>query len=151
MGRVLLTLADSSPADKKQQYIDRAKGEFQKAIELAPNDVRPWSAIVLLYAGSKETHNQALLALQDLAKQTTIDPLQRDFALARLYDYLGKPVQAQEYYRQAAAAAQAKPDAAGANEILAKAAQFFLPRLPSLAEAYARQAWPRIRPTARRN
>src|SRR5207247_155334 len=101
MGRVLLMLADSFPPDKKKQYIDRAKSEFGRAIELAPNDIRAWSASVILYAGSKDTRDQALLVLDKLEKQSTIDELQRDFTLAKLYDYLGKPAKAQSFYRQA--------------------------------------------------
>ncbi len=140
MGRVLLMLADSAPPDKKPQYLARAKSEFKRAIESAPNDVRPWSASVLLYAGSKDTADQALTVLEELAKQSSIDELQRYFALARLYDYLGQTTKAQQFYRQAATVAQAKPKDASADEVLGKTAQFFLQRAPMLAEFYARRA-----------
>ncbi len=128
LGRVLLVLAASNAPDKKTQYIEQAKKEFQRTIELAPNDVRPWSAMVLMYAGSKDTRDQAFAALDKLAQQTTIDELTRNFALAQLYDYLGRASQAQQYLRKAAAIAQANPDSARAAEVLSKTAQFYLLR-----------------------
>lgn len=140
LGRVLLMSSESLPPEEKKKYIAQAEGEFTSAIKLAPDDVRPWAASVLLYGNSPETRGRAVQVLEDFAKQDSINKLQRDLVLAQLYDYLGESSRAQYQFQQATTAAHADPKAPGAVEALGRAAQFYLPRVPALAEAYARAA-----------
>jgi len=140
LGRVLLLLSATLPPEERQKYIARAESELQIAIELAPNDVRPWAASVLMYGETAGTRDRALQILEAFARQDSLNKLQRDFILAQLYDYLGETSRAQFFYERATSAAQADPKAPGAAESLGRAAQFYLPRAPGLAESYARAA-----------
>lgn len=141
-GRVLLLLSNSPTVDKdkKEKYIDQAKNEFRRAIELTPNDVRPWAAIVMLYGESPTTRGEALKFLEDFSKQAKISELERAFVLAQLYELLGISSQAQFHYSQAAALVEANPKAAGGSRVLGRIARFYLPRVPALGERYAHQA-----------
>ena len=47
-------------AIKRKTYVEQAKNEFRRAIELTPNDVRPWAAIVMLYGESPATRERGL-------------------------------------------------------------------------------------------
>ena len=126
--------------NKKQKYVEQAKNEFRRAIELTPNDVRPWAAIVMLYGESPATRNEALQFLEDFSKQAKISELERAFVLAQLYELLEIPSQAQFYYSQAATLLEANPKAAGASRVLGRVARFYLPRVPALGELYAHRA-----------
>lgn len=145
LGRVLLMLAESLKPDggrdtERRQYIAEAEKAFQSAITLAPSDIRPWAASVMLYGTTADSQDDAVKVLENFAKQESISKLQRYSALAQLYEYLGKPVESQYYFQQATSAAQADPKAPGASETLGRSAQFYLPRVPALAETCARAA-----------
>lgn len=140
LGRVLLLLSNSSTGDEKQKYVERAKNEFRRAIELTPNDVRPWAAIVMLYGESPATRSQALQFLEDFSKQAKISERERTFVLAQLYELLEIPSQAQFYYNQSATLLEADPKAAGAGRVLGRVARFYAPRIPALGELYAHRA-----------
>ena len=140
LGRVRLLLSNSADGDKKQKYVDQAKGEFRRAIELTPNDVRPWAAIVMLY-GESRGYPQRSSAVPRGTLQTGKDQRTRAnvFVLAQLYDMLGISSQAQFYFNQAATLIEANPKADGATGFLA-ASRFYSSRVPALGEMYAR--WP---------
>jgi exosortase len=141
LGRVLLLFADSAPtADEKQKNIEQAKTEFRRAIDLAPTDVRPWAAIAMLYGQSPSARDEARQFLDDFSKQSKIGELERTFVLAQLYDMLGSPADAQTYYSRATAILESNPKAPGAGRVLGRAAKFYLPRVASLSETYARRA-----------
>ncbi len=143
LGRVLLMRSNSAPDDQKEQKkkdIDQAKEEFRRAIELSPTDIRPWAAIVMLFGESPETQSEARPFLEELSKQAKISELERAFVLAQLYEMLNVPSQAHSHYNKAVALVEADPKAAGANRVLGRAARFYLPRVPVLAETYARRA-----------
>ena len=139
LGRVLLMRANASPVDQKQKDVDLATQEFRRAIELAPNDVRSWSSIVILYGESPATRGEAQSFLEELSKQANISELDRTFVLAQLYEKLSMPSQAQSYYNQAAAIVEADPKAVDRNRVLGRIALFYLPRVPALAETFARR------------
>jgi predicted Zn-dependent protease len=140
LGRVLLVLAQSSPAAGKKDLESQAESEFRRSIQLAPNDVRPWVSAILLFANSSVSRDRALAMAQELASQENIDKLQRDFALAQLYEQLNAPMQANHFYQQSIAAAESHSNASMAAEVFRRAAQFYVAKVPSLAETYARRA-----------
>jgi exosortase len=140
LGRVLLLRANSAPDDQKQKLVDQAKAEFRRAIELAPNDIRPWAATVMLYGESAATRQQALQVLEEFAKEVKITDLERDFVLGQLYDSLGVPSRAQFYFNHAVSLLEADPKAEGAGRVYGRAARFYLPRVPAFSETYARRA-----------
>lgn len=141
LGRVLLLFADSAPtADEKQENTRQAKAEFQRAIDLEPNDVRPWAAIAMLYGQSPSARGQARQLLEEFSKQSKISELERTFVLAQLYDMLGSSADAQSYYSRAAAIIERSPKTPGAERVLGRAAKFYLPRVASLSETYAHRA-----------
>ncbi len=140
LGRVLLLLSNTSSGDEKQKYVEQAKNEFHRAIELAPNDVRPWAASVMLYGESPATRKQALQVLEDFSKQTKINELERNFVIGQLYDSLGISSQAQFYFNRSATLLEANPKTAGGSRVLGRTARFYLPRVPALGELYARRA-----------
>jgi exosortase len=139
LGRVKLMLSNSSTENQKQKLVEEAKAEFQRAIELAPNDVRPWAGSVMLYSESPATRDQALKTLEEFSKQAKINELERNFVLAQLYDLLGLPAKAQHFFSQAGAIVEADPKAKGGARVLGRAARFYISRAPVLAELYARR------------
>jgi exosortase len=142
LGRVLLLLSDSSTGDQKTKYDEQSKTEFKRAIELSPNDVRPWATIVTLYSESRnrEDHDQALQVLKDFTKQTTFKELERNFVAGQLYELLKDYSDAQLYYNQAATFLEANPKTVGGSRVLGRVARFYLSRVPPLAELFARRA-----------
>jgi tetratricopeptide (TPR) repeat protein len=142
LGRVLLLLSDSSTGDQKTKYDERSKTEFKRAIELSPNDVRPWATIITLYSESRnrEDHDKALQLLKDFTKQTTFKELERNFVAGQLYELAKDYSDAQFYYNQAATFLEANPKAAGGSRVLGRVARFYLFRVPPLAEMFARRA-----------
>jgi exosortase len=142
LGRVLLLLSDSSSGDQKAKYDEQSKTEFKRAIELSPNDVRPWATIVTLYSEShnRKDHDHALHVLKDFTKQTTFKELERNFVAGQLYELLKDYPNAQVYYNQAATFLEANPKTAGGSRVLGRVARFYLLRVPPLAELFARRA-----------
>jgi exosortase len=139
-GRVLLMQANSQEGEQKNKSIDQANSEFRRAIELAPNDVRPWAASVMLFGQSVQTRAQALKVMEELAAQTKIDELERTFVLAQLYDLMGLTSRAQVLFQRAASVAEANTKPTSASDVLGRTAQFYYSRVPALAELYARRS-----------
>jgi tetratricopeptide (TPR) repeat protein len=88
------------------QQPEQAEQAFRKAIEVAPQDGRAYSAMFghQLRAGQGE---QARETLEQLSKQVPLGDAERAFILAQGYDLLGDAEQADAQYR---AAAKLSPD-----------------------------------------
>ncbi len=139
LARVFFMAGQSSP-DKKDEFTNKAEAEFRRAIELAPTNVAAWVAGVTFYAQTEKDPAKALQLLDQFAKQTKIDELQRNFVLAQMYEAMGFTSRAQPFYQKVAAAAEANPKAPGAGEALGKTALFYVSRVPELANLYSRRA-----------
>jgi tetratricopeptide (TPR) repeat protein len=78
-----------------------AQQEFQKAIELAPEDVRSWSGLFAfqLRRGEKEL---ARKTLDQLVERVQLEPAQRNFVLGQGHELIGDLAEAERHYREAA-------------------------------------------------
>ena len=135
LGRVLWLLGDEEEANFSQ----RAEAAFRQALHLAPKDVSVWVANVM-FAQQHNDSAELSLILQRLSQQLDLDEFSMALVLAQVNEALDRPGQAQSYYRRAMqlAAELEQPD--GAAEALGRAAQFYLLRVPILAEQLARRA-----------
>jgi tetratricopeptide (TPR) repeat protein len=79
---------------------DEAIATLQKAVTLAPTDVRPWHAVFMyhLRGGDKGKAERTLL---EMIKQVKLDAGQKEFVLAQGYEFLGKRPEALKHYRNA--------------------------------------------------
>ncbi|MEX2187367.1 MAG: tetratricopeptide repeat protein [Pirellulales bacterium] len=73
---------------------------LQKAVQLAPQDVRPWNAVFMYHLRGRDAA-KAEKTLTEMTKQVPLEPAQKAFVLAQGYELLGKRPEALTNYRQA--------------------------------------------------
>ena len=74
-----------------------AEAEFQRAISLAPNDMRVWAA--LFYGQLRNRNTDAAAAtLERIAREAQITEADRSFLLAQGYQALGNVERADEFF-----------------------------------------------------
>ena len=74
-----------------------AEAEFQRAISLAPNDMRVWAA--LFYGQLRNRNTDAAAAtLERIAREAKITATDRSFLLAQGYQALGNVERADEFF-----------------------------------------------------
>ncbi|HUE70462.1 MAG TPA: tetratricopeptide repeat protein [Pirellulaceae bacterium] len=123
LGRVLLLA--NQPAD--------AQREFERAVELAPEDARVWNGLFTFFVQTRAT-DQARKTLAQLAAKARLEPSQRSYILAQGHEMLGDVDEAKQYYEEAVATAPKSAD------IHLKMAGLYLRRDPQRAEASLRRA-----------
>lgn len=79
---------------------EEAIATLQKAVKLAPNDIRPWNAVFMYHLRGKDVA-KAERTLLETTKQVPLEPAQKAFVLAQGYELLGKRPEALANYRQA--------------------------------------------------
>jgi Tfp pilus assembly protein PilF len=134
LGQTLM-VASNRQTDRtlQKKMIEAAKGAFDDAVELAPQDFRTWSGLLWYYArvGDKRS---ASVAIDGLRSKAALSEPQRMSALAQAHQLLGDYRLAEEYYLRAV---QLLPRDAANQERLA---QFYLSFAPEKAEP----AWRRL-------
>ncbi|MCA9258954.1 MAG: tetratricopeptide repeat protein, partial [Planctomycetales bacterium] len=100
LGRVLAIMADTDDdPEAAAELMQRASDEFQHAIQLHPDDVRPWVASVMFFAQNGQDRSQAVKIMQELSNQADISLLERAYVLAQLSETLGQTADAQHFYQ----------------------------------------------------
>jgi tetratricopeptide (TPR) repeat protein len=79
---------------------EEAIATLQRAVKLAPTDVRPWNAVFMYHLRGKDTA-KAERTLTEMVKQVKLEPPQKEFVLAQGYELLGKRPEALAHYRKA--------------------------------------------------
>jgi len=163
LGRVLLLMSSADDAER-DRHRQRAKGALQQALQLAPSDASVWIANVMFGLQDKKGQDKkgqdkkgqdqkgqdqkgqgpgdqahVRQVVMDLSQQVEVDDFSRAFVLAQVNEALERPLDAQENYRRAIELARQQEGAAVA-EVLGQAAQFYIGRVPFLAEYCARTA-----------
>lgn len=82
------------------QQRDEAQAAFQRAVQLAPTDVRTVGALLRFYAGTGRMDRVKEL-LQKLAEDPKLTGVDRELSLARGYELIGQGQQAEAHYREA--------------------------------------------------
>ena len=136
LGRILLLIG----SEKTENYVQRAGEAFQQALRLAPSDVDVWVANVLWGVQEQESEAGVDPIIAALIQQVELEEFPRVFVLAQLNEVLGRPLQAQGYYRLALQLAEDAGQQSKKVEVLGRSAQFYLEHVPLLAEAFARKA-----------
>ncbi|RIK80376.1 MAG: hypothetical protein DCC68_11125 [Planctomycetota bacterium] len=90
-------LAEMLQFDGKRE---EAIATLQKAVKLAPNDIRPWNAVFMYHLRGRDMA-KAERTLLETTKQVPLEPAQKAFVLAQGYELLGKRPEALANYRQA--------------------------------------------------
>ena len=148
VARILRIAAAAASGEQRADLVQRAEEANKKAIELAPGDVRPWISWVAFAAQSDGGRDRALALLKEFAGQLNIDPMQRAYVLAQLYQGLGMPSEAHEYFGEAIELARTSDDSAAAANVFIGAARLYLQSAPELAARFAHDAL-RLQPTNR--
>jgi exosortase len=130
---ILLTTPETSPDYAKS--VARAQIAYERAVELAPTDVRMWIALFRFYTGVQKNGEAADGMLSRLAKRIDVPEPQKVFVLAQLYESIGSRTEAARLYL---AAIKLNPGDRQTT-VLERAAQFFVADDPAQAEAYCRQ------------
>ncbi len=115
------------PNEVRAVPLEEAESEYQEALRLAPDDARPWMALLSYYV-SKGNAAAAEETLQELQKSELIADATRPFLAAQGYQLLGKREEAANAYREAIVAA---PDSVA---VQLQTARFFYTSEPKLAE-----------------
>jgi Tfp pilus assembly protein PilF len=129
----LLLMDRNRPPDEQNAALAEAEREFERATELAPENVDAWSMRLALYIGTKRT-DAARALLARLQESSQFKAPERALFLAQSYAMLGDASQAQKWYRDAIAVGAERAD------IQRDAAKFFAGVDSALAEQCARKA-----------
>jgi tetratricopeptide (TPR) repeat protein len=130
---ILLTTLEKSPEYPKA--LARAQTAYERAVALAPTDVRVWVALFRFYTGVQRNEEAADAMLRRLAQRIDIPQAEKVFVLAQLYESIGKRAEAGRFYLEAIKSAPA----ASQSLVLLRAARFFVADDPAQAESYCRQ------------
>ena len=134
LGQTILLTTPEGSADYARS-VARARQAYERAVELAPTDVRMWIALFRFYTGVQKDGEAADAMLSRLAKRIDVPQPQKVFVLAQLYESIGSRTEAAGLYL---AAIKLNPDDRQTT-VLERAAQFFVADDPAQAEAYCRQ------------
>jgi exosortase len=130
---ILLTTAEGSAEYGKS--VSRAQQAYERAVELAPTDVRMWISLFRFYTGVQRNNEAADAMLGRLAKRIDIPEAQKVFVLAQLYESIGSRTEAARFYLESIRLSPAERQIS----VLERAAQFCVADDPAQAEAYCRQ------------
>lgn len=130
---ILLTTPEGSAEYGKS--VSRAQLAYERAVELAPTDVRMWISLFRFYTGVQRNNDAADAMLSRLAKRIDIPEAQKVFVLAQLYESIGSRTEAARFYLESIRLAPAERQLT----VLERAAQFFVADDPAQAEAFCRQ------------
>jgi len=122
LGRMLLV--DNQP--------EAAEAAFQKAVELAPENVLAWNGLFSFYVRT-QNKEKAQQTLADLAEKAKLNDADRNFILAQGYELLGDTKRAASTYEKAAALAPQN------TSILLRMAGFYLRTDPDRSQALLRK------------
>lgn len=108
---------------------EEAEKEFQRAVDLQPEDVRSWNGLFSFYLqiGNKEKGRETLTRL---AKKAKLTEAERSFVLAQGYEMLGDQALAIAEYRNSAKLAPKN------TAVLLRMAGYYLRNSPDEAEEY---------------
>ena len=122
-------LSLDSPADEKTIQSNRAEAEaeLKKARDLAPADLRTWSALLTFYAGTKQPERARRL-LEELDSGGFVASERRPFVLAQGYALAGDRERAKALYQEAAQTNRDSPN------VQLQAAHYFWQTDPELAK-----------------
>jgi exosortase len=134
LGQTILLTTPESSADYGKS-VNRAQLAYERAVELAPTDVRMWISLFRFYTGVQKDTAAADAMLGRLANRIDVPEAQKVFVLAQLYESIGRRTEAARFYL--AAIQQSPPERQ--ITVLERAAQFFVADDPAQAEAYCRQ------------
>ena len=82
-----------------------AEQEFERAMQLAPQDVRVWNGMFSLHLRNRNT-NKARETLRDLERHVDLNLADRNFVIAQGYELLGDWDLATKQYEAAAEGAR---------------------------------------------
>jgi exosortase len=134
LGQTILLTTPEGSADYGKS-VSRAQLAYERAVELAPTDVRMWISLFRFYTGVERNNDAADAMLSRLAKRIDIPEEQKVFVLAQLYESIGSRTDAARFYLDAIRLSPADRQLT----VLERAAQFFVTDDPAQAEAYCRQ------------
>jgi exosortase len=134
LGQTILLTTPEGSADYGKS-VSRAQLAYERAVELAPTDVRMWISLFRFYTGVQRNTEAADAMLSRLAKRIDIPEAQKVFVLAQLYESIGSRTEAARFYLESLRLAPADRQLT----VLERAAQFFVTDDPAQAEAYCRQ------------
>jgi exosortase len=134
LGQTILLTNPESSADYAKSVV-KAQQAYERAVELAPTDVRVWIALFRFYTGVQKNGEAADAMLGRLAKRIDVPEPQKVFVLAQLYESIGNRTEAARFYL---AAIKLNPEERQ-TAVLERAAQFFVADDSAQAEAYCRQ------------
>ena len=134
LGQTILLTTPEGSADYGKS-VSRAQLAYERAVELAPTDVRMWISLFRFYTGVENNDEAADAMLSRLAKRIDIPEAQKVFVLAQLYESIGSRTEAARFYLESIRLAAADRQLT----VLERAAQFFVTDDPAQAEAYCRQ------------
>jgi exosortase len=134
LGQTILLTTPESSADYSKS-VNRAQLAYERAVELAPTDVRMWISLFRFYTGVQKDTTAADAMLGRLANRIDVPEAQKVFVLAQLYESIGRRTESARFYL--AAIKLSPPDRQ--ITVLERAAQFFVADDPAQAEAYCRQ------------
>ena len=134
LGQTILLTTPENSADYGKS-VSRAQLAYERAVELAPTDVRMWISLFRFYTGVQKDTSAADGMLGRLANRIDVPEAQKVFVLAQLYESIGRRTEAARFYL--AAIKLSPPDRQ--ITVLERAAQFFVADDPAQAEAYCRQ------------
>jgi exosortase len=134
LGQTILLTSPEGSADYAKA-VSKAQVAYERAVELAPTDVRMWIALFRFYTGVQRNGEAADAMLSRLARRIDIPEPQKVFVLAQLYESIGSRTEAARFYLDSIRLNPEDRQAA----VLERAAQFFVSDDPAQAEALCRQ------------
>ncbi len=143
LGRVLqamLSQEATQEATDANQYRRRAEAVFLQGLKMSPKDVSVWMANIQFTMQLQGDRAAVGPILAELGQQVELDECSLAFVLAQVNEALDRPSHAQNQYRLAIELAKHHAGEISIVDLFAKTAQFYLDRVPFLAEQYARAA-----------
>ena len=124
LGRILIVAASQAENEEQAARMrTRAAESLATAVRLAPNDPRTWIAAIVLQAQEAPSRERALALMEQFAAEAKIDPLERAFVLAQLFEAVGTTSQAAPFYAESIRRAREEQSPA-LGRILERAARF---------------------------
>ncbi len=141
LARMLLVIAQTVPNHESTDLLQQAETEFQKAIQLAPDNLTTWTSCFAFYLQTGNRLTEARNLIKRLNREANIKATDKEIALSRLCDIAEMPsATAIHLMRAIESARDPSTDSETAVSVLASAAERIAPYLPELAQDMCREA-----------